>query len=524
MRKLHTCWKNASALHRKKNEWGYLVMVAKLENKAKGKERHILGSLLGFALLAAICYWHYITVQDYYIENTTLPIAISTVSVTAAAVLWGFFGIGALGFTALWYPYQLAFGAAFAHWLCYNLSNPVPAWCTALSWLGGAFFSMFTLWTTAQASISDGLLRRLYVTAVLWSTLGFYGYTFLQVRVYWTNELAGLSIGHILFNVPFILIVVAAGLGTLYLMVTSSRAIQQYFVCYFHLMHGPRIQLANGKSCRVPLRFDNAYYAACSYKDGKRRGKNRFIAMSIYCVDVLKKAYDEYSLWPADWEIKEMRKNRKYCFPDAGGWLSKETVAGAMQNAIRAMKLQGDLVKAKGYAKLWVDLYWLGRKNEAASVADFYEIFKTWDEIDDGQSADIQWLEKTRKHLKCIKKIEAEENEKREVAARKQRMEQEAARIQEAREEMHRQRQSAKREQLRREYEEKRAGLDRAERALNFALDDRLFTNQENYIAGNLSADEYAMRDFVRDDIERKYREEYDDALARLEAEDDEDE
>ena len=89
---------------------------------------------------------------------------------------------------------------------------------------------------------------------------------------------------------------------------------------------------------------------------------------------------------------------------------------------------------------------------------------------------------------------------------------------------MRRQRQSAQREQLRREYEEKRAGMDRAERALNFALDDRLYTNQENYIAGNLSADEYAMRDFVRDDIERKYREEYDDALARLEAEDDEDE
>ena len=206
-----------------------------------------------------------------------------------------------------------------------------------------------------------------------------------------------------------------------------------------------------------------------------------------------------------------------------GGELDKETVAGAMQNAIRAMKLQGDLVKAKAYAKQWLDLYWLGRKNEAASVADFYEMFKTWDEIDDGQPADIEWLEETRKDLKYIKRIEAEENEKREDAARKQRMEQEAARIQEAREEMRRQRQSAQREQLRREYEEKRSGLDRAERALNFALDDRLFTNQENYIAGNLSADEYAMRDFVRDDMERKYREKYDDALAMLEAEDNED-
>ena len=501
-----------------------MLKLAKGMAGPRPKEEHkFIGPLIGLLLLAAICYWHYITVQDYYIENTTVPITLSTVAVTAAAVLWGFFGIGALGFTALWYPYQLAFGAAFAYWLCYNLSNPVPAWCTALSWLGGAFFSMFTLWTTAQAGISDGLFRRLYVTAVLWSTLAFYGYTFLQVRVYWANELAGLGVGHILFNVPFILIVVAAGLGTLYLMVTGSRAIQQYFVCYFHLMHGPRIQLASGKSCRVPLRFDNAYYAACSYKDGKRRGKNWFIAMSIYCADIVKELYDDgyYNAKP-DWEKKELHKQKKYKVP--GGELNKETVAATMQNAIRAMKLQGDVVKAKAYAKQWLDLYWLGRKNEEASVADFYEMFKTWDEIDDGQPADVEWLEKTRKRLKYIKKTEAEENEKRKEAARKQRMEQEAARIQEAREEMRRQRQSAQREQLRREYEEKRAGLDRAERALNFALDDRLYTNQENYIAGNLSADEYAMRDFVRDDIERKYREEYDDALARLEAEDDEDE
>lgn len=502
---------------------GYFAMVAKLENKAKGKERHILASLLGLVLLAAICYWHYITVQDYYIESQIVPITLSTAAVTAAAVLWGFFGIGALGITALWYPYQLGFGAAFAYWLCYNLSNPVPAWCTVLSWLGGAFFSIFTLWTTAQASISDGLFRRLYVTAVLWSTLGFYGYTFLQARVYWVNELEGLSIGHILFNIPFILIVAASGLGTLYLMVTSSRAIQQYFVCYFHLMHGPSIKLANGKSCRVPLRFDNAYYAACSYKDGKRRGKNRFIAMSIYCADIVQELdCDGYYNVKPDWAKKELHKQKKYKVP--GGELDKETVARAMQNAIWAMKLQGDLVKAKAYAKQWLDLYWLGRKKEAASVADFYEMFKTWDEIDDGQPADIEWLEETRKDLKYIKRIEAEENEKREDAARKQRMEQEAARIQETREEMRRQRQSAQREKLRQEYEEKRSGLDRAERALNFALDDRLFTNQENYIAGNLSADEYAMRDFVRDDIERKYREEYDDALARLEAEDDEDE
>ena len=84
-----------------------MLKLAKGMAGPRPKEEHKL-------LLAAICYWHYITVQDYYIENTTVPITLSTVAVTAAAVLWGFFGIGALGFTALWYPYQLAFGAAFS--------------------------------------------------------------------------------------------------------------------------------------------------------------------------------------------------------------------------------------------------------------------------------------------------------------------------------------------------------------------------------------------------------------------------
>ena len=43
-----------------------------------------------------------------------------------------------------------------------------------------------------------------------------------------------------------------------------------------------------------------------------------------------------------------------------------------------------------------------------------------------------------------------------------------------------------------------------------------LYTNAENYAAGNITGEQYAMRDFVRDDLESKYRKEYDDALAEL--------
>lgn len=492
------------------------------KNKAEKMEHHILGPFIGLVLLVAIGYWHYITAQDYYIEKDTLLLTLSTVSVTVAAVLWGYFGIASFGFLKLWYPYQLGVWGAFAYWLCYNLSRSMSGWGTILSWLSGAFFGTFILWTTAQASLSDGLLRRLYVTVVLWGILGFYGYTFLQTGVYWQNELEGANIGQILFTIPFLLIVTAGGLGTLYLMVVSSLAVPQYFICYFHLMRGPYIQLENGKSCRVPLRYDNAYFVSASYKYGARRGKDRFIAMSIYCADIVKElGADGYYNFKTEWEKAELHKQQKYKLP--GGELSKGIVASTMRQAIQAMELQGDLVKAKEYAKQWLDLYWLGRKREEASVADFYEMFKTWDEIDDGRPADIEWLENTRKQLKRIKRVEAEENKKRRSEERRQRMIDEAVRLQNVQIEMQRQRQSTRREQLDREYEEKRAGLDRGERALNLALNDRLYTNQENYIAGNLSADEYAMRDFVRDDRERKYRKEYDDALAILEAEDDED-
>ena len=49
------------------------------------------------------------------------------------------------------------------------------------------------------------------------------------------------------------------------------------------------------------------------------------------------------------------------------------------------------------------------------------------------------------------------------------------------------------------------------------------YTNAENYAAGNITGEQYAMRDFVRDDLERKYRKEYDDALAELDNNDEDD-
>ena len=80
----------------------------------------------------------------------------------------------------------------------------------------------------------------------------------------------------------------------------------------------------------------------------------------------------------------------------------------------------------------------------------------------------------------------------------------------------------SKEARLRAEYDAKVRGLDDRERTLNAFLDKNTYTNEENYMAGNLGEQEYARRKFLRDEKEDKYRREYEEALRDLEDEDDE--
>ena len=75
---------------------------------------------------------------------------------------------------------------------------------------------------------------------------------------------------------------------------------------------------------------------------------------------------------------------------------------------------------------------------------------------------------------------------------------------------------AAQEQKLRDTYEDKLRGLDARERVLNAALDHNTYTNEENYLAGNLGDQEYARRKFLRDEAEEKYRKEYESALADL--------
>lgn len=105
-----------------------------------------------------------------------------------------------------------------------------------------------------------------------------------------------------------------------------------------------------------------------------------------------------------------------------------------------------------------------------------------------------------------------EERRQRELAAEQARRQEEMARRAQARAE--------KEARLRAEYDAKVQGLDDRERTLNAFLDSNTYTNEENYLAGNLGEQEYARRKFLRDEKEDKYRREYEEALRDLEDED----
>ena len=72
------------------------------------------------------------------------------------------------------------------------------------------------------------------------------------------------------------------------------------------------------------------------------------------------------------------------------------------------------------------------------------------------------------------------------------------------------------RKKLRDEYEKKLRNLDDRERTLNAFLDNTAYTNEENYLAGNLGETEYARRKFLRDEAEDKLRKDYEDSVRNL--------
>lgn len=105
-----------------------------------------------------------------------------------------------------------------------------------------------------------------------------------------------------------------------------------------------------------------------------------------------------------------------------------------------------------------------------------------------------------------------------EKAMREMQME---AEYQEAKRQIQERERAEKEARLRRQYDAKVQSLDDRERTLNAFLDSNTYTNEENYLAGNLGEQEYARRKFLRDEKEDKYRREYEESLSALDEDDD---
>ena len=95
------------------------------------------------------------------------------------------------------------------------------------------------------------------------------------------------------------------------------------------------------------------------------------------------------------------------------------------------------------------------------------------------------------------------------------------AEYQEAKRQIQERERVEKEAKLRRQYEANVQSLDDRERTLNAFLDNNTYTNEENYLAGNLGEQEYARRKFLRDEKEDQYRREYEESLRALEDDDD---
>lgn len=119
-----------------------------------------------------------------------------------------------------------------------------------------------------------------------------------------------------------------------------------------------------------------------------------------------------------------------------------------------------------------------------------------------------------------------EAQEKRAAEAKEQRQSEadapkraEERRLEEEERQLKQQMRAEKERKLRAEYEAKMKRLDDQERTLNAFLDKNTYTNEENYLAGNLGTQEYSRRKFLRDEQADKYRKEYEDALRALDDE-----
>ncbi|CCX36851.1 unknown [Clostridium sp. CAG:1013] len=421
-----------------------------------------------------------------------------------------------------------------------------------LTWLGGGgqgsrwwnFFGCFLSWlavvfTAVNAGEEWNLLLDTYKERILkWFstllglagyTLGFIhnlAYTALYNRSHYDfgeeAENAFISLGLLWQRSPLeAIIFVGAAIIFAASFLGVLRAIAKgYKNRKYQIKHAPLVEGPDGQKYRVPLDRDTAFDLLEKVVD------DNSIPFKLLQERVGDLMYEDFKTggWnvdkPTGMDMEEFEKKKKFLWVQKVSimyakaiqfWLlDHQRYDKAKRDADRLMEIAMERsVKDGGVTTLHLALelhrlVYAGLSNsEKESVVEAkYE--KLWQKEKADYDAYVKAaparqaeMEKLRKELE----VEAEYQEAKRQIRERELAEKEA--------------------KLRAEYNAKVQSLDDRERTLNAFMDGNTYTNEENYLAGNLGEQEYARRKFLRDEKEDKYRREYEESLGLLDDEDD---
>ena len=288
---------------------------------------------------------------------------------------------------------------------------------------------------------------------------------------------------------------------------------------YYQIKHAPLVQGPDGKQYRVPLDRDTAFdilnkviednsiplkllqerVGDLMYEDFKQGGWN---VDKPDGMDEEQFKEEQRSLWVQKVTVMYSKAIRFWLMDHQRYDRAKRDVDRLMEIVLkRNWNDQG--VSALYLALELHRLVYAGLPSSEKDPAVEAEYEKLWQKGKGDYQAYVESAparQAERERLLEERKAEAEYREAKRQIRERERAEQEA--------------------KLRRQYDAKLGSLDDRERALNAFLDNNTYTNEENYLAGNLGEQEYARRKFLRDEKEEKYRREYQESLNALEDED----
>lgn len=334
----------------------------KEEREDKGMERGL--AFLGYlALLGLICW-------QYFNLTRGGPV----LAVTAAGILGvvaGWFAVGNTRSRFVHFLIRFLFLFGFVYWLCYNLTHGASPVITVLSWVLGLVWS----WSLS-VQLGDGLPVRLLNTVSLWGSILFYGGAFLLLLPAAAKSLAGYAAARDWLRAASaaVLCVPLVFFGVYSIAAVWKMQIAGFFICYLHTGLGPRLQVTEGKSYRVPKTMKYAYAALRPHDFRPRPGRDAeyYGVLCIRCADL---AYELYQTRDS--------QNKKYALP-ADKELGSFEIGVFFTGACALLEKEGEISRARDYVEKRLELY--GWQEE--TDYDFCQIMRDRQRLDDGRPKD----------------------------------------------------------------------------------------------------------------------------------------